>query len=998
MIISRELLTAGGVLALGASAFATPFEWESVELPLGAAAPISTVYQDRLLILGGERAGEPSDVIWSSDDARHWNRHPSALPIPIRTGSAVEFGGVLLLFPTGDEDMPVLASTTGLDWETVTVNPPLNKADWRQATIHGDQIWLLSGGEGEPVEARRSFDGENWEIVATEGLGSIDHGFSLESYDGRLILFHPEFAGYPGLGPSVDRVITSESVDGLEWTSTVQELFIEYDSSSNDLRPYHRTFDLMTTVWNGKLWMMERGAVHVHPSLADTMILLSTSNVRDWARRRPTSDGNSNQTNRTMRALLHPFGEGLVAGSTHGSAANSLRKWTHDPDSGSVLGQWETTFEDLRLADVQAASFFHHANRLWVAGTNGLLSTADNVVWTRHANSPNLSNSRFALHGDDVYISLPNGATYRLETSGPQVNLSQVQGGLSNTSIAAHDGWLYRLDEENIESETVICGWNFVGSYIPIMGQLITTVSANRVLRSRNGFDWEVRPGNTFSARGSVYTSFDGSLWGFGGTRMDQRVGSGNCPLSGYTNNQFRRQIRRMTESGSWVQVGDLPESVIRVINSIHIHGNTVYMIADDRKLFSSTNMVDWTLVSENYTGSIAQGQVSTIAVGPNQAWMIQYQPSNANSTPRLLGTKSLGNQAEFNFPGSSPQWNFRSHFDTVDAFAHGDEGRLLLTVPRVDDEGHAFLEGPLIHPVSPDDTLRPGSGYPVPVAQRQSDGDLFLRMEVVGQAVEGQPWFRLRGNSQGYRRASEVKITTLGGDRPVLGNGMGTYTAILNYQPGDDHLMPFIDLLTNKENSSVGTLGVESIRITEWTPSADENLELVREYTFPWETRGFTPREIDVLIPPVAMYHDGRGLVIRGADTPRADDVVFGFWGHESDVTIAGGAVYKFTWQVGSDTPADRPDEMPIVRLRVNETSFRVAPILTVVSRNHTRLPLDGNTEEYVLWFEAPEQLDGDQFIFSFDLLWTTNEVTRRLDREVWLESLRVEVVQHQE
>lgn len=988
MVFFREVQLTAGLLALGTGAFAAPFEWKAVDLPLGAEAPVSAVYQDRLLILGGIRGGEPSDRIWSSLDGRNWTRHQSVLPVAVTTGSAVEFEDSLFLFPTGGGETPVLVSTTGVNWETVTPSPPFGEADWRQATVHGNEIWVLSGKEGEPVEARRSQNGEDWIIVDTEGLGSIDHAHSLESYNGQLILFHPEFDGYPGLGPPVDRVVTSESSNGVDWSSRVQELYLEYDSSIGDFRVYHRTFDLATTVWNGKLWILERGAVHAHPSLADTMILLSTTDVRNWTRMRPTSDGIPSHR---IKALLHPLGGGLMAGSTHERAPNSLRKWTHDPDSGPLLGEWEITFQDPRFDDLSGSEIFHHANRLWKAGANGLLSTADNVVWENHSTGHTYPDAQIAKLGDDVYIILPNGRTYRLEviTNPFHAEVTEVKQGIANTSLAAHDGWLYRLDYETIESETVICGWTI--PYIYYGGNIVTSVSDNRVFQSLDGLNWTNAPDNPFPGRGTIYTSFDGSLWGVGGTLIDQQVGVPQCGVGGYDNNRFRREIRRMTGDGSWVQEGTIPESIHRVVNSIHVHGDTAYMIADDLKVFSSTNMIDWTLLGDNHINIVVHH--SSVVFGPNQALLFLHSPGSAYTHPRVLASQLFDDEAEFVFPGSSPQWNLTSVFDTVEAFSQVASGRLLLTVPRVDDLGHAYLAGPLVQPLAPGGTARPGDGIPVPVEGGATDGDRFLRMEINAQAMVGQPWFRLRGNSRGFQRASEVKITTLGGERAVFNKDMGTYSAILNYQPGDTHVMPFVDLLTNRRDNSAGTLGLESVRITEWTPPAAEDLELVREYTFPWETRGFTARDIDVLIPPVAMYHDGRGLVIRGADTPRADGIVYGSWGHESDVTIQGGALYKFTWRVGSDTPADRAAEMPIVRLRVNESRFRAAPMLTVVSRNNGRLPLDNETEEYVLWFEAPEQLDGDQFIFSFDLLWTTNEITRRLDHEIWLENLRVDV-----
>jgi hypothetical protein len=70
---------------------------------------------------------------------------------------------------------------------------------------------------------------------------------------------------------------------------------------------------------------------------------------------------------------------------------------------------------------------------------------------------------------------------------------------------------------------------------------------------------------------------------------------------------------------------------------------------------------------------------------------------------------------------------------------------------------------------------------------------------------------------------------------------------------------------------------------------------------------------------------------------------------------------------------PADRAEELPAFRLRINSSNLQFAAFANIESPdNESRLPTAGNDQEYSFLFVAPPELDGQSLLFSFDYIFT--------------------------
>ena len=150
-------------------------------------------------------------------------------------------------------------------------------------------------------------------------------------------------------------------------------------------------------------------------------------------------------------------------------------------------------------------------------------------------------------------------------------------------------------------------------------------------------------------------------------------------------------------------------------------------------------------------------------------------------------------------------------------------------------------------------------------------------------------------------------------------------------------------------------------------------------------QSAGFTPRATPALNVPEEFRMTDRGLLIRGIAPENASKwkdegewvapTTFGYWGFESPVPIEGGELYRFEWKVETDGAenAARRAEVPTFRLRVNDTSLQTSYYINIDSRDaSSRVPMDGQPETYVGYFEAPPEIDGEKWILSFDYLYS--------------------------
>ncbi|MCC5876969.1 MAG: hypothetical protein JJU11_12180 [Candidatus Sumerlaeia bacterium] len=956
--------------------------------PLLVEDPATIYFDDQLWIFGGTRQGEVTDQIWSSPGDSDWTYHTTkSLPTPLTNPQVVEHEGRLLLIPSSGSEGAIWASNTGLDWEEIAPPGTLADADWRFATVQDGEIYIVSDVDGSRARVQRSSNGVEWEII-WEMVLDLEKPMSLESFDGKLALFGLESVGEDAVGDY--RIITWISVGGIGW---VRREHLPYFAVINgEHQPLYRSLELSTTVWNDRLWVLDRGNPNLHHSHGINLELISTPNLSIWTRHAPQAD---NLSNPELKPFLHGVGDTLIAGSTHQNIPAGIHQWSTTP-GGHAHGGWTTLANSPTFTGISAdfARIYARGDRLWKLNNRGLHSSDNGVTWRPHG-GPTMLGGQATFHNGAIHITRQSGNHYRaiIHEDPFEVTIEELDWVEDNSNLISHNGYLWISGHSVTELRAVSC-FRPQPPFNTYPGSSVRTTLDGTVFRSiDDGESWETFGDNSLPSYEAQYVHFAGHVWGIGGIDFtDVQVHChGGFPQSSYFQ-EFRNEIRWMDENGEWIVEGTLPEEITSVQLAHNLNGS-IYMVANNNHLYRSQDMLNWELLAE----SIVPEDIGLhqIAFFRNRLWLYGASP---NSGPVIWKSGPLDSIVSHDFGEGFAGWNFRSRFAEVTATIEHDSvnRQARLYTPRVSDHGFAALKGPRHEPASDEHSAGASSGYPLPVSNENGTaGDRYFRVEAAAQALAGTPWFRIRTNSQDFERASEVTITTLGNEKAIHGTGLptNTFSAIINVPTTAQYFTPSIDLITNTRNENPGTLGLEGVRFTEWTPPAAETLSTVSSYTFSEDTGGFTPRHTDALAAPVAQYQDERGLVIRGADSPTTDNVIFGWWGKETDITLQGGTVYKTTWRLGSNTPVENDVEVPVMRLRINESEFRKSPVLTIVSQRDGRLPLQDRSEEYVLWFEVPAALDGANLILSFDLLATPDDVVRRPDREVWLEGLQVEV-----
>lgn len=232
-------------------------------------------------------------------------------------------------------------------------------------------------------------------------------------------------------------------------------------------------------------------------------------------------------------------------------------------------------------------------------------------------------------------------------------------------------------------------------------------------------------------------------------------------------------------------------------------------------------------------------------------------------------------------------------------------------------------------------------------------------------------PTIRLRTSTADFQQANVTVITSAGnGDfSPTSLNRL--YTHLFDQPSGQNQIRTDFDILNfQPDNSPNATLYLDDVMLSSFTTSALSNETLVGGYSFfNSNTNGFTPRYSSVTSSPV-FEATRDGLAIHGSGV--AGDVIFGYWGHESDIALQSNHIYKVNFHVKSAATSANKADVPTFRLRMNDSSYKLSSYLNIESLSDASIiPADGQTKTYSLYFYAPPELNGNTLIFSFDYLW---------------------------
>jgi len=168
----------------------------------GRYAAGSTVFQNKMWVVGGYSAGEWNGDVWSSSDGVNWTLECEKAPwsrrqwfgnIVVHNGQMFAIGGGIVSYQPFRAYREVWSSPDGKNWTLVTDDAPWVGRIWSSAVSYANRLWMLTGFRGQPVwENRRdcwySADGKEWKQLETEHMWSARHEASCYVKDDALWL------------------------------------------------------------------------------------------------------------------------------------------------------------------------------------------------------------------------------------------------------------------------------------------------------------------------------------------------------------------------------------------------------------------------------------------------------------------------------------------------------------------------------------------------------------------------------------------------------------------------------------------------------------------------------------------------------------------------------------------------------------------------------------------------------------------------------------------
>jgi len=347
----------------------------------------------------------------------------------------------------------------------------------------------------------------------------------------------------------------------------------------------------------------------------------------------------------------------------------------------------------------------------------------------------------------------------------------------------------------------------------------------------------------------------------------------------------------------------------------------------------------------------------------------------------------------DFRFPENEEAWTFtndRPPFNQVEGEYNPARTGSLDIITLTNENSFAFWESPLIG-TGADSGLQvcAGTGGPLgpntlyratwTVFSDQSDSSVM-------------PVFRVRSSSQDFQR-SDVLVST-----PVSDASFSPWTTPRDYthyfmQPaGQDKFRLDIDVLSFEptEASNVRT-SLDRVTVDAIAPIDEEVGTNLRTYDFLNDrTANWTVRPDQPIIQLPGVFNDENGLLIRGVSPPQLlrDDknvpieILFGYWGSDTNITFESDKLYRLRWSVSSDATALNRAALPTFRFRTNDSSLMLSTLVNIDSANgNSRVPFDGAVESYDMWLVAPAEVVGNTMILSFDYLYVNKAPTGSLD-----------------
>jgi hypothetical protein len=348
----------------------------------------------------------------------------------------------------------------------------------------------------------------------------------------------------------------------------------------------------------------------------------------------------------------------------------------------------------------------------------------------------------------------------------------------------------------------------------------------------------------------------------------------------------------------------------------------------------------------------------------------------------------------EFHFIDGVEGWRYFSPepFDHPTSSATPGNPGFLSILAHTNTNSYGYWESPVIElgAYAP----RLASEGPVPTsAQLDIAKQLFSAKFLVRSNVSDRskvPQFRLRTTSVTYEE-TYMLVADSRSDGSYSPDAQGeTYQLLFTPASGSTKFLFCFDLLNfNPMDAANGELILDRVVLERFDLSMSHPRTPVKTYTFEDGTMGWTAKTLPGYPAPIFSNPNGT-LAMQGVE----GENVGGYWGSpESDIPLMPGKIYIATFEVESDVPLAQRTIVPQLRCRLNETSFHIASIATVESKNAALgSPVLGIPHTYTVFLNAPESITGQGLIVSFDYL--NLGAVDKADATLFLRQVKIETL----
>ncbi|MCC7390862.1 HYR domain-containing protein, partial [Candidatus Sumerlaeota bacterium] len=247
-------------------------------------------------------------------------------------------------------------------------------------------------------------------------------------------------------------------------------------------------------------------------------------------------------------------------------------------------------------------------------------------------------------------------------------------------------------------------------------------------------------------------------------------------------------------------------------------------------------------------------------------------------------------------------------------------------------------------------------------------------------------PTVRLRANTESLQQSDVLVVTASENGDYSPSTSMRHYPFYIHMPQGDRRFTLSFDLLNfDARDSATTSLFLDHVMIDafDMTPFYDgESREELHQVFTDSQTHGWTGRDaagfLDVAFPSA----DPLGLKIVGTESttlPRGNAfaVQYAYWGSPEGanlVTMDHTRLYQAFFFFTSGATEETKSNVPTFRGRVNSGNMKYAVYVLSESMNPNCVtPVGQDAQVYSITFQTPEELDGQEMLFSFDWLWVS-------------------------